>query len=323
MKAVMTGLIALLIILMIVPIPPASDTVDPRTLPDLTGDFIQVGGIDLYVEEKGDRAPALILLHGFAAGTFSWEPVVAELAEVGTVLAYDRPGFGMTPRPDPASLPVNWYRNDRAPELLIKLMDQKNITSAVLVGHSAGGTVALHTALLYPERVQALVLEAPAIYTSGGLPSWLRPFLTFPPMDRLGPLFMRLVPRRADQLLEAAWYNPERIPEGTLDAYRRPLRVEDWDRGLWEVVKGNQALSLADELDNITIPTLIITGDSDTIVSKDDSVRLGHALPSAEVTVFSQCGHLPHEEYPQRFTETVHDFLVRKSVIQPTSGAGH
>lgn len=55
--------------------------------------------------DPSERArPALVLLDGFAASTWSWREVMASLAEQGTVAAFDRPGFGLTERP----LPGEW-----------------------------------------------------------------------------------------------------------------------------------------------------------------------------------------------------------------------
>ena len=98
------------------------------------------------------------------------------------MVAFDRPAFGLTERPMPGDFPngVNPYTADAQADLTVGLMDELGIEQAVLVGNSAGGTIAAHTALRYPERVKALVLVDAAIYGGGGSPSWARPLLTTP-----------------------------------------------------------------------------------------------------------------------------------------------
>ena len=61
--------------------------------------------------------------------------------------------------------------------LVIGLLDHFGVQQAILVGNSAGGTVAMQTALAHPERVSALVLVDPAVYSGGGAPAWMRPLL--------------------------------------------------------------------------------------------------------------------------------------------------
>jgi len=110
------------------------------------------------------------------------------------VIAYDRPAFGLTEWP----LIDSWrsenpYSNEYQDKLLINLLDALKINKAILIGNSAGGTVAVQTELKYPERVSALILVDAAILNNGGVPQWISWVLDFPQMDRLIPLFVRYI----------------------------------------------------------------------------------------------------------------------------------
>jgi pimeloyl-ACP methyl ester carboxylesterase len=59
------------------------------------------------------------------------------------------------------------------------------------------------------------------------------------------------------------------------------------------------------------VPTLVITGDDDRIVPTEDSLKLADEIPGAELAILPNCGHLPQEECPQKFLETVTDFTQR------------
>ncbi len=266
----------------------------------------------LHYKIAGSGEPAMILLHGFGASTFSWREVVAPLAELGTVVAYDRPAFGLTERP----LPGDWtgaspYGPEAQVEQLIGLMDLLNIREAVLIGNSAGGTVAVQAALRYPDRVTALVLVDAAIYTTGGAPAWARPLLRTPQLRRLGPLIVRRIGSQGMQILEQAWHDPARITEEVRAGYRKPLQAENWDRGLWELTAAGRDLTLDARLNEVRQPTLVITGDDDRIVPTAESIRLAGELPAAELVVIPACGHVPHEECPAPFLAAATQFISR------------
>jgi pimeloyl-ACP methyl ester carboxylesterase len=225
------------------------------------------------------------------------------------VLAYDRPAFGLTSRP----LRDQWthgnpYTPDAAADLTVAIMDAMGLERAVLVGHSAGGAIAVQTALRHPDRVQALILVAPAVY-QGGSPSAVQPFLRLPQVRRLGPLLVRwLLPRFGTRLAFSAWYDPEQVTDEVLEGYERPLRAENWDRALWELTLASRPVDTT-RLPELTIPTLVITGDSDAVVPPANSERLVGDLPDAALIIIPQTGHLPMEERPEQFLAAVEAFL--------------
>ena len=85
----------------LVPVPPLEDVVPPQELADPDSHFIDVDGTAVHYKQYGVGQPVMILLHGFGASVFSWREVGEPLAAYGTVLAYDRPAFGLTERPLP------------------------------------------------------------------------------------------------------------------------------------------------------------------------------------------------------------------------------
>lgn len=318
MKSWLRGLLivlgVLLVILLVgpflVPVPPLEGTVPPEQLADPDSRFIEVNGITVHYKMAGSGRPALVLLHGFAASTFSWREVIGPLSEVGTVVAFDRPGFGLTERP----MPGEWEgRSPYAPEaqadLTVGLMDALGIEQAVLVGNSAGGTTALLTALTDPERVEALVLVDPAIYVGGGTPGWLRPLVNTPQMRHLGPLLARQIRDWGVDFGRSAWHDPSKLTPEIWEGYAQLLRVENWDRALWEVTRASRPLGLEKRLGEVRVPVLVITGDDDRIVPTEQSVRLAGEIPGAQLAVIPECGHVPQEECPGPFLEAVETFL--------------
>jgi pimeloyl-ACP methyl ester carboxylesterase len=295
----------------LVPVPPLEGTAEPEELADSDSQFVEVNGVTVHYKRMGQGEPAIVLLHGFGASTFSWEQVMEPLSAYGTVIAFDRPAFGLTERPMPPYEGVNPYSLDFQADLLFGLLDELGFEQAVMVGNSAGGTVISKAALERPERVSGLVLVSAAIYAGGGSPAWIRPLLRTPQMDHLGPLIARqLAGERGDTFIQTAWHDPDRISEEIIEGYRRPLQVQNWDRALWELTKASGPSGVQDRLAELDMPVLVITGDDDRIVATADSIRLASELPDAELVVLENCGHLPQEECPAAFMEAVGVFLA-------------
>jgi pimeloyl-ACP methyl ester carboxylesterase len=318
-RIVLIVIIVLLLILLIapllIPVPPLEGTVPPGQLADPDSRFVEINGLQVHYKIAGQGEPTLVLLHGFAASVFSWREVMEPLAEslaseIGTVMAFDRPAFGLTERP----LPGEWvgespYGAENQVELTVGLLDELGVERAILVGNSAGGTIALLMALTYPQRVRALVLVDPAVYTHGGWMGLVRFVANTPQMQRIGPLVARRIRGWGIDFGRSAWHDPSRITAEVWEGYLKPLQAENWDRALWEMVRASQSHDLAERLAEIRMPCLVITGDDDRIVPTEQSVRLADELPGAELVVIPDCGHVPHEECPEPFLQAVTGFL--------------
>ena len=120
-------------------------------------------------------------------------------------------------------------------------------------------------------------------------------------MRHLGPLIARQILERGPQLIELAWHDPSQITPETLDLYKKPLQVNNWDKALWELTLASRASGLAEKLDRFTLPILVITGDDDRIVPTADSIRLADELPDAQTGCDSGCRPRPARRTPGSF----------------------
>lgn len=312
LKITSSILVALLVLLLIVPflipVPPLENTVPAETLTDEDSKFLEVNGLNVHYKSFGSGEPVFILLHGFGASLFSWREVTESLSQFGTVIAYDRPAFGLTERPLEWEGEIPYSQNSQV-ELVIGLMDALNIEQATLIGNSAGGTISMLTALKYPERIQSLILVDPAVYAGGGAPAWIRPLFNTPQFDHLGPLVARQLQAQGVTLLQTAFHDPSKITPEIYEGYQKPLQVNDWDKALWELTLASSESRLAEHLNEFDLPVLVITGDDDRIVPTEQSLQLAKEIPGAELAVIPQCGHVPHEECPVEFMQAVTDFL--------------
>jgi len=304
------GLTVLLAGPLLIPVPPLKDTLPRHELADDDSQFITINGQIIHVKKMGQGEPVFLLLHGFASSLYTWHAVMEPLSQIGSVIAYDRTGFGLSERP------LTWkgqnpYSAETQVQLAVKLLDHFGVQKAIPVGNSAGGTVAMQTTLAYPERISGLILVDPAVYNGGGAPQWMQPILATPQMRHLGPLFARQILKRGPDLLKLAWNNPALIPPEVLELYKKPFQVENWDKALWEFTLASQPNGLSTRLYEFTLPILVITGDRDRIVPTKDSIRLAGELPDASLEVIPNAGHVPHEEQPQPFIKAVRNYLIK------------
>ncbi len=124
--------------------------------------FIKLELTSVYGKLAGDPGnPLLLGLHGWSQrnGWHTWEPLMEPLADAGfCVVSVDMPGWGSSPALDAVPL-----AGSRAVSVVIDILNGLQKETAVLMGKSWGGGVAIKTALEYPERIRSLILTAPAL----------------------------------------------------------------------------------------------------------------------------------------------------------------
>jgi pimeloyl-ACP methyl ester carboxylesterase len=122
---------------------------------------------------------------------------------------------------------------------------------------------------------------------------------------------VRSIASDGNAIIRSAWHDVSKITPAIFEGYRKPLKAGNWDRALWEYTIANHPLGLERQLDKLTMPVLVITGDDDRIVPTAESIRLAHEIPGAELVVVPNCGHIPQEERPREFMDAVTTFLSK------------
>ena len=303
--------LALLALLLIVPFLVPVETSGTRTYKEVAGDqatFATAQGIDVFYEKTDfdcqvgkdcSNPPVIFLMHGFGANTFSFREITKPLSGLGDVIAYDRPGFGLTERPTTWE-GENPYGSTGQDLILDELIEQfASGRDVILVGHSAGGTLAAQYAIDNKDAVKAMILISPAILTTGGSPSWLNWIYSIPQLNHLGPLLVSSIASSGMDLLNESWYNKDLITEEVNAGYRKPLEIIGWERGFWEFNRAPRAFDVRDRLAEITVPTLLLTGNTDTVVATADTEALATMIKDSVLFVIPQSGHLAQEETPE------------------------
>ena len=134
-----------------------------------------------------------------------------------------------------------------------------------------------------------------------------------PQFDHLGPLLVSTIATSGLDILYQSYFDQDKITQEILDGYTAPLMVQGWERAFWEFNKAPRNSGVGSRLEEISVPTLVITGDTDTIVATSDSEIVAGRIEQAELVIISQTGHLPNEEKPKDFARAVVAFIDKLS----------
>lgn len=259
---------------------------------------------------------AVVLIHGFGGSTYSWLRTLPALGAAGYfAAALDLKGFGLSDKSFDAD-----YSHAAQAAFVAQVLDALGVKRATLVGHSLGGSVALHFAQAYPERVNALVLVSAAVSGAAGLqgaPQGLGfgRLVEFPPFRRLGQFALRhwLTPERLADTLASAYADPALVTPEVLQGYVAVQSLPDWDLALLAIIRDSHRNGLRRMPDLGERPVLLVWGAEDNWVPVAQGEKLREQLAAAnpEWVLIEQAGHLPMDEKPAAFQAALLDFLAR------------
>jgi uncharacterized protein (TIRG00374 family) len=264
-------------------------------------------------------AHELVLLHGQPGSPADWEAVIARLPPQLHASAADRPGYGAS-RHEASGFTANV-------EAVLEDLDARGVQSAVLVGHSWGGGVALRAASLAQDRVRAVVLLAgvgPGCDTSL---DWL---LAAPGIGALSSLLaFRWTPWIARARL--AWLRrrhgrqlyPGESASLQVWAYADESRWPLWRTFLIEQRALLRELGdLAAAAESVQVPVLLIADPADRVVPVKTSHRLAEMLPDARLILIEGAGHHLPRRAPRAVADAIAQFLAEIDLARPAAEAG-
>lgn len=262
------------------------------------------GPREMNCREEG-RGPAIVLLHGIGGSHTIWNSVVPLLASEFRVLAPDLRGHGRSPAP--ADTPVGF--SDMVGDLE-RLLDDRGILAAHVVGLSAGALLALRFALDRPTRVLSLTLIGGAVYTDTHTRAVVDRWAEVYAEDGSEGLALRLLkdlyyPDWIEAHLEVADQLREELARSEV---RAPV--------LWsqEAMRFDERPRIA----ALLAPTLIVQGMDDHVVDAAHARILRQSIDQAQLRILAQTGHLVPVERPAETAEAIGSF-VRKVEASPRS----
>jgi pimeloyl-ACP methyl ester carboxylesterase len=254
-----------------------------------TNERLTACGIELEIVRRGSGRP-ILLLHGFQ--TVDLEARFLDLlARHGEVIAPSSPGFGNSPRPKDFDTVYDLVH------LYLEMLDTLPGDKVALVALSFGGWLAAEIAVSCSHRLAKLVLVDPVgIKVS----------------DRETPDILDLFEKSPDEVRRRSWHDPDRfapdfnaMSDEALVVYarnREALCVYAWHPYMYNP-------QLPRWLNRIKVPTLLVWGASDRVVSPDYGRAYSRLIPGARFELIEGAGHHPEIEQPEMFVERVLRFL--------------
>jgi pimeloyl-ACP methyl ester carboxylesterase len=254
-----------------------------------TSERLTACGIALEIVRRGSGRP-ILLLHGFQ--TVDLEARFLDLlAQHGEVTAPSSPGFGNSPRPKDFDTVYDLVH------LYLEMLDTLPGDKVALVGLSFGGWLAAEIAVLCSHRLAKLVLVDPVGIKIS---------------DRETPDILDLFEKSPDEVRRRSWHDPDRfapdfnaMSDEALVVYarnREALCVYAWHPYMYNP-------QLPRWLNRIKVPTLLVWGASDRVVSPDYGRAYSRLIPGARFELIEGAGHHPEIEQPEMFVERVLRFL--------------
>ena len=263
--------------------------------------------VHINYEKHGDGARSLVCLHGFGASLETWRDVLPYLDHTYTVYLVDLKGFGLSSKPDDTQ-----YRPSDQVRIVSAFLEFIDVRHAVLVGNSLGGGVALMTYLTVPSvaaRVDRLVLIDAAVYPQP-LPFYIS-LLRVPILKKVIPHLLS-ADIRVRLVLAKGFYDNSKV---TPDRVRRHAQFLDLPGSLHALIETAHQIipddiqSFLVKVKEVNIPTLIIWGQHDQIISGSKAERLRQDIRSSRLVLIPKCGHLPQEEAPQPTADAIRAFV--------------
>ncbi|TMF76666.1 MAG: alpha/beta hydrolase [Chloroflexi bacterium] len=246
-----------------------------------------VGPVDVSFTERGAGRPFL-MLHGGAGppSVSGFADLLAETERV-RVITPTHPGFSGTPRPDA----LDTIR--RLALLYVALLDQLDLTDVTVIGNSIGGWICAEMALLGSPRIGRIILvDAVGIEVPGH------------PVADFFSLTM-------DQVAELSYHRPDPF---RIDVSKMPPAQQAamaGNRAALAVYGGTPSMvdpTLRQRLGAVSVPALVLWGESDRIADPDYGRAYAEAIPTARFQLLTGTGHVPQIETPQLLLSAIRDF---------------
>jgi 2-hydroxy-6-oxonona-2,4-dienedioate hydrolase len=250
---------------------------------------------------RTDDYKTLVLLHGIGASAERWLPVAPSLSNYFRVIVVDIIGFGYSDRPK------SRYTTDFFISFLQEFLENLHIDNKLsIIASSFSGRLATEFAIRFSNTIEKLVLAAPAGTKSLFTPAFLHYIFaahTHAYEDAL-TAFRNMV------------YDPRIVTADLIKDFMNrmylPHAIDVLDSTLKELSRSPQ---LHGRLSKIRNPTLLIWGENDPIIPKEEHASEYLEIPDNHVELIPQCGHTPFVEKPLEFTEIVLKFLSKEEEL--------
>ena len=242
--------------------------------------YLNYNGIKVYYRRLGVKTdlPPLILIHGAFANHLAWYSQIKFFSKLTEILVFDLPGHGKSDNPSIEYTPQFFGK------IVKRLIEEENIKSPILAGHSLGGVIAQTAALMYPELIEKLVLLCTGVILSYGIKIWV----PTPVKSVLGKIFSLFSWNLFCTLLSKLTAKHE-IPG--LEGVRLEARMAAScsGRAFLNIIGNLLDYDISDKVKSIKMPILFVTGTKDLF---HNQAKFYKRFPNAVVKIVEGGKHV-------------------------------
>lgn len=285
-------------------------------------------GANMHFRDEGNpNGPTLVLIHGGFGSLQNWDGWVSELKNDYRLISMDLLGHGLT-----GAYPGSVYTRIAQRDAVHMLLEKIGVDKYVVAGNSFGGGIALEMTLAYPDEIQGLILV-----DAEGVPNSQEGYDTstlsdekpispeqpgFKTLSSTEKFMSKLIgPAAIKSTLGSMLHNKELMTADFVDYFGRVLRYKGnreaqilmFRQGLW-AVQQNGPQDRRPNLPEIKAPTLVIQGRQDTLVPMRVSEIFASEIPTAELAVIDNAGHMPMIEQPKASADSVRAYFKKYKI---------
>ena len=266
--------------------------------------FIPVLGMQVHYRIEGvetDTVP-LVLIHGTSSSLHTWDSLTLLLSGKKKIIRFDLPAFGLTgPNKE------NTYNAEVYNVFVDSVLEALQVKSCIVAGNSLGGSIAWHYALYNKSRVQQLILLDASGYPKKNEKGSLG--FKIASMPIINNLLLWVTPKfLVKKSLEGVFVDKSKITEVSINRYHDLLLREGNRKAALSIFKAGFTPNPA-PIKTINIPTLIIWGDKDQLISVSNAYLFNKDIKGSKLVVLQNVGHTPMEETPTKVAAAISSFL--------------
>ena len=249
------------------------------------------------LSELSVKKPNLILIHGFGNSLGTWESLAPKLSKAFNVYAIDMLGFGLSEKP------VQYqYTNANQASVIQSFAEVMGFDSFIVGGHSLGGAIAMHAAMI-DQKTQGLILFNPGIINTG-VPEFSKYLNLIFPMSRIS------AKQFADRdfregFLKRSYHDPSIVTNQVMDRVMLGSQTADYVSGMSSMLSKYYKSNEAELMSDVKLPTLIIFGIEDRNKSMDEALQLKNGFSNSRLEIIQDAGHYVHEESPDTVSKII------------------
>ena len=259
--------------------------------------ILNIEGYNIHYESYGSGEP-IIFLAGMMMNTISWHPFRKSFSDYNLIMV-DLIDQGKSSN-------VNFqYDQNFQVEILYKFIEALNLDNCHIVGMSYGGEIALRFAVKYPDKLKSMILSNTVCYNYNIMKD-VKELWDFAASTYDGRIFFKAV---MPYIYSHIFYeNNTKWIKKKEELFSRSF-TKQWYEAFRRLIKSGENLNLVDEIESISLPTMIIGCEYDILTPIEYQKLIKEKIKGSRMVIIEESGHAVIYEKPIEFTAAIKGFL--------------